>query len=84
MKAYLVRGVPASIQQDGWWMDSFEAADTARPSKVTMQRFWITLAGVAALTVFSTLGDTAQSQRGFSTSPAWHSVAPCETADPTI
>lgn len=84
MKAYLVRGVPASIQQDGWWMDGFESIDTSRPTRVTLRRFWITLAGVAALTLFATLGDPVRSQGGFSDAPAWNSVSACNTPDQTL
>ena len=33
MKTYLVRGVPASIQQDSWWMDGIEPRRPARPAR---------------------------------------------------
>lgn len=51
MKTYLVRGVPASIQQDGWWMDGVEPPGIIRRHK-NSHAFW----SVPALLTIAILG----------------------------
>ena len=52
MKGYLVRGVPASLQQDGWWMDGVEPRKPApRTGKRTGQG-WL----IPVLLVMASLG----------------------------
>ncbi len=69
MKTYLIRGVPASIQRDSWWMDTFEPYT---PSRAPRQRYRLTVTalGLLLLTALAALG----SEQGFSPTAPSHSL----------
>ncbi len=55
MKTYLVRGVPASIQLDSWWMDGAPPRPPAGKTGQKMHRNWaapVALAGLISLADF--------------------------------
>ncbi len=73
MKAYLVRGVPSSLQQDGWWMDGID-----RPRRLTTQQTFhrrgLSLAGLALLAALAIIGAGLRGEEGFSDSDRSHSL----------
>lgn len=65
MKTYLVRGVPASIQQDGWWMDGLELRHPPNQYRRAAKPHWAipVLLALAILGVSLTLQSDAGRQQ---------------------
>ena len=64
MKTYLVRGLPNSIQQDGWWLDHIDPCATP-PRKTAPYRLVFLAVGLVAITLIASSGVQPADDGGF-------------------